>query len=333
MSLFSSLSAWKILENPKQLAQYQRIKKKKEEKDTRIKTEKEIRKEMREKLSEEEYKKWWHKQNYAKKKKEIAERYKQKKKEEELMIEEIYKEVYDTLPEPVSIDKYYIEKYREEDTDWEWRYRYSWWASPLANLRQWRVSRWTTPIRIAENYDMSSLMINQIRIQTNVYKFIYPHIKDISPGSFKIASKQKVTARPMRATSKQIDELTRESGYPKHQICEMIRALHRWVYMPDGVFLWNISWIFGEEIVTSMGHMFKIALENNLPWLTPDNVEDVRNKRLAYKRKWDDCPIYILFNAYLIRVPAWKIYEDDGIKDYWHYYYYVIPMWVWDFNN
>ena len=101
------------------MAQYQRIKKKREEKDAKIKTEKEIRKEMREKLSEEEYKKWWHKQNYAKKKKEIAERYKQKKKEEELMIEEIYKEVYDTLPEPVSIDKYYIEKYREEDTDWE----------------------------------------------------------------------------------------------------------------------------------------------------------------------------------------------------------------------
>jgi len=34
-----------------------------------------------------------------------------------------------------------------------------------------------------------------------------------------------------------------------------------------------------------MGHMFKIALENNLKWLTPDTVEEIHQQRLNYKKE------------------------------------------------
>lgn len=142
-----------------------------------------------------------------------------------------------------------------------------------------------------------------------------------------MAERQKVTARPMWSMVWKILELAEESKLPKHQICEITQALQNGTYIPEEIYLWHISRIFWDVIVTSMGHMFKIALENNLKWLTPDTVEEIHQQRLNYKKEWDKCRIYPLYNSYLIKVPAWKIYEEDWIKDYWHYFYYVVPMW------
>lgn len=95
-----------------------------EEKEKRLKKEwKELCAQKKQELSKEEFnkrrvKEWyqWNKKLYSKKQ---LEKYYKNKAEEEAMIEEIYKEVYDILPEPVSLDKYYLEKFKEDDTDYE----------------------------------------------------------------------------------------------------------------------------------------------------------------------------------------------------------------------
>ena len=287
---------------------------------------------MKAELSPEEfskrYQKNWRAKNKKRKHELYVERHKREQEERDKLSEEIFNEIEYKWEKELSADEYYIEKFREEDTDWEWRYRYSWWASPLAKINRRRTSYHKTPVRISDkNFDFKDLMRKQLTVQWNIYKFVYPHLKEIEPRSFRMASEQKVTARPMWSMKWKILELAEESWYPKHQICEITRAIQHGVYMPEEVYLWHISWIFWETIVTSMGHMFKIALEHNLPRLTPDTVEDVRQQRLNYKGKWDKCRIYPLYNSYLIKVPACKIYEENWIKDYWHYFYYVVPQW------
>ena len=75
---------------------------------------------MREELSKEEFEKRRRAERYQRNKKERIEkqleRYYRNKKEDEELIEEIYKDVYSQLPEPVDLDKYYTEKFKKDDT-------------------------------------------------------------------------------------------------------------------------------------------------------------------------------------------------------------------------
>lgn len=331
MSLFSEFKEWTIIENPSQLEQHKKyVKKKKEEKKKNKETL--LKEEMKAQLSPEEYSKRYQKNRRKKNKKRKHELYVARHKKEQEERDEISEEVLSELEykweKEQTVDEYYIEKFREEDTDWEWRYRYSWRASPLAKIKRARAKYYEFPVRISDkNYDFNALMRNQLAVQWEVYKFVYSHLNEIPKWSFKMAAKQKVTARPMWELKRRMLELAKESWYPKHQMCEITRAIRHGVYIPEEVYLWHISRIFWEVIVTSMGHMFKISLEHNLPRLTPNTVEEVRQQRLNYKWKWNKCRIYILYNAYLIKVPNCKIYEKDWIKDYWHYSYYVVPLW------
>lgn len=331
MSIFESFKEWAIIENPSQLKQHKDYVKKEKEKKKKTKEDKQ-REEMKANLTPEEYErryqKQWRDKNKKKKHELYIVSYAKQKEERDIISEEVLSEIEYKWEKEQTIDEYYINKFKEEDTDWEWRYRYSWRASPLAKLDRRRVVKYDRPIRITENYwNINILIKKQLSMQWDIYKLIYPRLNEIPLGSFKMSPNQKVTARPMWNMTWRILELAEESWYPKHQICEITWALQKGIYIPSEVYLWHISWIFWETIITSMGHMFKIALENNLKWLTPDTIEDVRQQRLNYKKKWDKCRIYVLLNAYLIRVPNCKIYEKDWIKNYWHYSYYVVPMW------
>lgn len=330
MSLFNQLQ-WQLIENPSQLKQRKEIVKKQKQNTKEQKRMQEL-KEMKAKLSPDEYKKWYKVKRNKDNKKRRHERYVQDyakvKAERDAISEEVLSEVEYKYEKEQNIDEYYTEKFREDDTDWEWRYRYSWRASPLAKIKRVWTQRYEKPVRITDaNCGFNALIERQLKMQWNVYKLVRAHLDEIEYWTFAMAKEQKVTARPMRGMYGRILELAEESGYPKHQICEIARALKDGTYMAGEVFLWRISWIFGDVIVTSMGHMFRIALENNLKWLTPDTVEEIHQQRLNYKHKEDKCPIRLLYNAYLIKVPACKIIEKDWIKDYWHYSYYVVPMW------
>lgn len=64
------------------------------------------------------------------------------------MLEEIYEEVYDPLPEPINYDKYYTEKFREDDMTKDGKYRFCWWSSKII-FEDWKfMPKWTKPIRI-----------------------------------------------------------------------------------------------------------------------------------------------------------------------------------------
>ena len=70
-------------------------------------------------MSKEEFYKWrlkeWYQWNKKERSKKQLEKYYKNKAEEEAMIEEIYKDVYDVLPEPIERDKFYMEKYKDDD--------------------------------------------------------------------------------------------------------------------------------------------------------------------------------------------------------------------------
>ena len=74
---------------------------------------------MRAKLSPEEYKKWkrqlWYSENREKHIQKELDRQKRIKAEEDALMEEIYKDVYDELPEPIDYDAYYMEKFKSDD--------------------------------------------------------------------------------------------------------------------------------------------------------------------------------------------------------------------------
>lgn len=74
-------------------------------------------------MPKEEFNKWrvreWYQWNKKEQSKKQLEKYYKNKAEEEALIEEIYKEVYDALPEPITWDKYYLEKFKKDDTDYE----------------------------------------------------------------------------------------------------------------------------------------------------------------------------------------------------------------------
>lgn len=323
MSLFSSLKESKVIEHPEDTWSYRKILEKKNEE---TKSEKELRKEMKEKLSEEEYNDWYRKQYYQKKKEHLAKMYRDKVNEGKAELEEIYNELYDSEM-PKTIDETYIEKYREQDTDWEWRYRYSWWASRLANLYRNRIDNIWFPIRIAENYNMKSLFIQQSSSQTKAYNYISPHIDEIEERMFWISDKQRVTARPMWRTVEKMRELCDWTSIPTHQICEIAWAIKRWTHIRSEIYLWKISFLFWDVIVTSMWQMFKPSLEHNLGRLTPNTIDYIHEQReLYHKYKESEVPIAMIWDWYLIRVPRDKIYDEKWEKiDTKKFYYYIVP--------
>lgn len=111
-----------------------------------------LRMEMKDKLSEEEFRKWRQKEWYKKNKKKIIDTqlswYYKKKQEEEDMLEEIYEEVYDPLPEPINYDKYYTAKFRNDDVNSENKYKFCWRSSKLIFENWGWLPKQKTPFRI-----------------------------------------------------------------------------------------------------------------------------------------------------------------------------------------
>lgn len=327
MSLFDTLSQWAVIKKITNTWGYRRILEKRNED---RKTDKQIRKEKKAELSDEEYHDWYRKEYYQKKKWELAYRYQQRKAEEEAMLEEIYTDVYDVLEAPKTIDEIYMSKYEKDNLDYEWHYTYSRWASRLACLDKKYCKYITFPVRIVENYKMNYLFAKQLRKQEEAYSYIYPHIWDIRDWDFMMSDKQKVTNYPMWSCINEMLSLVKQTSISKHQLCEVASALMRDVYIQNEVYLWRCSFLFWDCIVTEYGHMFLPSLEHNIGWLNADTIDTIHSDRMAYhsyKKTWTP-PIAILWDAYLIRVPSVKVYEEDWtITNYWHYDYYVVPYW------
>lgn len=333
MSILSGMMSWKLLDKKQTLSNKNSIQKAKREKEE-YKTEKQIRKEMKEKLSPEDYYRWYHRTYYHKSDKEKTKMRNDNKSK--IWFEETKKlllELYWEDKKEQTIDEYYIEKYRADDVDSDWRYRQRWWITNINNLL-WKHNNISFPIRVAENYDMDYLMTRQFNIQLKAFKYL--RWKDINICQCSILSNWRNNRRdPMWWGNEEYIRLVNNAEWiNRQQISEMIRRLQEWVFIPE-TWVWYKCFMVWDIIATSMWHMFKIALENNLDWLTKDTIDDIHKQRIEFRYWWDKIPKWFpiarMNNCYLIKIPADKIVCDDWNIEHHHYNYYIVPMkWLWN---
>lgn len=310
MSLFNDLK-WEIIQNPK--ATYNYVKVLKKEKETEEDEEKRLKKERKELLAQkkqelpkEEYDKRrvkeWYKRNKERYAKKQLERYHKEKAEEEEMIEGIYKDIYDTIPDPINWDKYYTKKYREDDINYEGKFKFSWWASRLNWVKPSREKRYDNPIRIHNHWALNWMITSLGNMQDKAYGLVKEHINEIDLKNFCLSKKQGLTKNPMWVTSWKMRELLQVSNISNNQICSVASAMLRDKYIVSEIYMGRVSFLIGDVIITQAGNVLRPCLENNIPWLTPDTVEELHKKRLSWlKKKIDDLDIYILRDTYLVK--------------------------------
>ena len=311
MSLFNLLQ-WQLIEKPKQTYNYLMVRKQKEElvgdREKEEKAEwKALCKEMKEKMTKEEFSKRrakaWYDRNKEKRINKQLWWYHMKKEEEAAMLEEIYEEVYDPLPEPINYDKYYTEKFREDDMTKDGKYRFCWRSSKII-FEDWKfMLKWTEPIRVYWRRGMNASMNRLANEEAKAYQYLQPHLAELMDSKFFIKRYQTITKYPLRTVSWKLAKLTEASDIAPSHICNILSAIQRGKYIASEVYLWRTSFIVGDVIVTQTGHMFQICLENNLPWLTPQNVEQIHDTRIKWrKKKWKEKPpIYMVKDAYLVK--------------------------------
>lgn len=73
----------------------------------------------------------------------------------------------------------------------------------------------------------------------------------------------------------------------------------------------------GDVVVTQTGHMFQPCLENNIPRLTPETIENIHSVRMGRRKKKqkEKPPIYMVCDAYLLKI---SINEREN-------FYYIVP--------
>lgn len=311
MSLFNLLQ-WELIEKPKQTYNYLTIRKKKEEaeeeKTKREKAEwKEVCKEMKEKMSKEEFTKWrakeWYQRNKKKRIQKQLDVYYRNKDEQEAMLEEIYEEIYDTLPEPINYDKYYTAKFRDDDVNSENKYKFCWRSSKLIFENWGWLPKQETPFRIYWRKWVKEVMNVLAKQEARAYQLLLPHLNELEDERFFIQRHQTLTKYPLWSVYWKLAELVKDSDIPPSHICNVLSAIQRDKYIVSEVYLWRTNFIVWDVLVTQTGNMFQICLENNLPWLTPQNVEQIHETRMKWwKKKWEEKPpIYLVEDAYLVK--------------------------------
>lgn len=293
MSLFNELQEG-IIEKPKQTWTYQRVLKAKSEE---TKTRKQIVKEMKEKLSPEEFKKRYMRQYYdaEKKKKEYR-----KKKEDGLRL---MLELFDEIPDPINRDKYYTEKYRDDDTV-KRGYRFAWRSSKLKNINRRTTPRRKQPFRISNRRSMEYSIRLLHDIQCKVYTHLLPHLDEIKDCRYYIHKKQHPYDFPLWHIDEPLKTLAQWLDMNPARVMNVADAMIRWKLIVSELYLWRNSFIFGDVVVTQTGNTYRIALENNLPWLTKDTVEDIHSLRMEWRKHKGKIapPIYMVNDAYLITI-------------------------------
>lgn len=276
---------------------------------------------MKGKLSKEEFNKWRQKAYYQWQKEErirkSLDRYYRNKTEEEAIIEDVYKDVYDVLPEPINYDKYYIEKYREDDIDVDGKYRFSWRSSKII-FDYWKfMPKYKKPIRIYWRRGVNTVINNLLKEEGRAYQLLLPHLDELEDAKFKIKKHQTITKYPLWNVSWKLARLIMNSDIAPSHICNVLSAIQRWKYIISEAYLWRNNFIMGDVIVTQTWHKFQPCLENNIERLTPDTIEDIHNIRMKRrKKKWKKKPpLYMVSDAYLVKIPINK----------WETYFYIIP--------
>lgn len=306
MSLFNELQ-WEIIEKPENKWTYSRILKAKQ---GEIKTKKQIVKEMKEKLSPEEFKKRYRRQYYDAEAE--KEKYQKKKEEDIKLMMELYDEIY---PDPINRDKYYTKKYRDDDTV-SGAYNFSWRSSKLIRISWKRTPKRKEPFRISNRHAMSLWIDRLYNTQVEAYKYLKPHLEEIRWCKYALAKRQYIYS-PLYYMDEPMRTIIEQAPVPNHRAIYVADWMLRWKFMVSELYLGRDSFIFWDVLVTQTWNTYRIALENNLPWLTKDTVEEIHSLRMDWRKNGGDKapPIYIVNDAYLIKI---KINERENL-------FYIVP--------
>lgn len=258
---------------------------------------------MREKLWPVEYKKRYDKQRYKKQRKLFKQRYEEHRDAfNESMLNEIIDELWPGN-DTTNRDEYYTEKFRDDDTV-KRGYRFAWRSSKLANLNWKSVPKWKKPFRISNRRSMEYSMRLLHDTQCKVYEYLLPHMDEIKDCKVAIYKKQRPYDFPLWYIEEPLKTLASWLDMNPARVVNVADAMIRGKLMVSELYLWRTSFIFWDVLVTQTGNTYRIALENNLPWLTKDTVEEIHSLRMEWrKHKWEVAPpIYIVNDAYLIKV-------------------------------
>ena len=271
---------------------------------------------MKATLPPDEYLKRWQKNYYKKKKDEVKKKGKEKRDQEKREAEALFKEVLDEMEWPVDLDKFYFEKYKQDDLDSWWRFKYYWWASRLNFEKASALPKYKSAIRIYERKALNRIVSDLWKMQDRAYEYIKPHLNEISLKDFKLSRKQMFTKAPMRVSWWRMRELIEGTDISNNQICTVASALLRDKYIVNELYLWRVSFLIWDVIISQSGNVFRPMLENNIPWLTKDTVEELHKKRFErLNRDINDLSIYALWDAYLI-----KVHPNERET-----YFYIVP--------
>lgn len=312
MSLFNELSQEEVIENIKDTNNYRKILTEKKEKE---KTWKELLKEKKKELSPEEFKKRQQSEYYKRKFREKKlKKYHEQRAEDEALLEEVYKSVYQD--EVLDYDKFYTEKYKQDDILNRW-YNFAWWVSRLMRISWTYAKKQTKPFRISERRCMNYPIDRLFKMQIQAYEYLKQHRDEIKDCKYVLAKKQHVYT-PSYYLEEPLKTIAENWPVNRMRIMNVFDWMVRWKFFCSELYLGRDSFILWDVLITWTWNVFRIALENNLPWLTKDTVEECHEKRMNWwKNKSDDePPIYMVNDAYLIKI---AVNERENL-------YYIVPM-------
>jgi len=312
MSLFNELSQEGVIENIKETNNYKKILSEKKKKDM---TWKELVKKKKSELPLDEFKKWQQAEYYKRKFKEkkLKDYYERRAVDNEVL-EEAYEYVYG-WDEILDYDKFYTEKFKDDDVISRW-YNFAWWSSKLMRI-QWKYTpKQKEPFRISERRCMHFSTDRLFKMQIQAYEYLKPHLDEIKDCNYILSKKQQIYA-PSYFIEEPLKTIAENGPVNRMRIMNVADWMIRWKFFPSELYLWRDNFIFWDVLVTGTWNVFRIALENNLPWLTKDTVEDIHKKRMDWRKSKseDKPPIYIANDAYLIKI---AVNERENL-------YYIVP--------
>lgn len=319
MSLFDLMQD-AIIEKPRQTWTYKKIKQKQKEQEMEkeVKTEKQIRREMKEKLSEKEYKKRYANREYVKRKDLYRKKYEERQAELQKMLLEICDELWPGN-DLTDYDDFYTKKFKIDDTvkDWKYRkYKFIWWSSKLAKIPWAWLPKQTMPFRISNRQWIESAIKEWMKIQHTIYQYLKPLMWELEDSKAIILRRWPPRKHPSYYADDKLRAVAKGAPFNDSHTYMMFEGMKRNKYMLTEMYLGRTCFIFGDVVVTETWNIFRIALNNNLPWLTKDTVEDIHKLRMDWYlgKSKDRPPIYLLNDAYLVKVP---------LK--WQSLFYIIP--------
>lgn len=300
MSLFDNMKEWWILTNITNTWQYRKVL---EKTNDDKKTEKEIRKEMRQKLSKEEYLDWYHKKYYQKKKKDLAKKYRDSVIEKDEMLEECWRMLDKMYPTQTSIDEQYLAEYLKDWKNSQGRVRYSWWGSNLVIAKRKPLK---TIVEIMNDGRISRIYNMWMKEQDKAYKYIMNNYEMFSKYPIWMAKKQTLTARPMRSIHEELQPLVYSSWISKAVLWNLSLWITIGKFVCSELYVWE-TYICWDWIMTGMWHLLFPHINWQLKYLTSDTykeihkqtqlfLEDGKNPPPPIYRWW--CSIFKFENEY-----------------------------------